>query len=127
MWAGNPRALLGITVPGFPNFFMCYGPNTNGGPGIMFQAECQARAIVRMLRRLERRGGRSIHTRRIALDRFVGWIDKENEKHLSAKYANCTNYEFAPSGRAVLAWPRSGGYYDFLTRVVPPIATVIRS
>ena len=25
-WAGEPRAYLGITVPGFPNFFMLYGP-----------------------------------------------------------------------------------------------------
>ena len=30
-WAGEPRAFLGITVPGFPNFFMLYGPGTNGG------------------------------------------------------------------------------------------------
>ena len=30
-WAGEPRAYLGITVPGFPNFFMLYGPGTNGG------------------------------------------------------------------------------------------------
>jgi 4-hydroxyacetophenone monooxygenase len=28
-WNGDPRAHLGITVPGFPNFFCMYGPNTN--------------------------------------------------------------------------------------------------
>src|SRR5205085_9301887 len=31
VWAGEPHAFLGITVPGFPNFFMLYGPGTNGG------------------------------------------------------------------------------------------------
>ena len=32
-WAASPRAYLGITVPGFPNLFLLYGPNTNGGTG----------------------------------------------------------------------------------------------
>ena len=32
-WAGFPRAYLGLTVPGFPNMFLIYGPNTNGGTG----------------------------------------------------------------------------------------------
>src|SRR5262249_38494630 len=31
-WAGEARAWLGMAVPGFPNFFIMYGPNTNGGP-----------------------------------------------------------------------------------------------
>ena len=30
-WNGEPRAFLGITVPEFPNFFILYGPGTNGG------------------------------------------------------------------------------------------------
>src|SRR5205814_9771081 len=28
-WDGDARAYLGITIPGFPNFFVLYGPNTN--------------------------------------------------------------------------------------------------
>ena len=30
-WNGEPRAFLGVTVPGFPNMFIIYGPGTNGG------------------------------------------------------------------------------------------------
>ena len=30
-WAGNPAAYMGLTVPHFPNMYMCYGPNTNIG------------------------------------------------------------------------------------------------
>jgi cation diffusion facilitator CzcD-associated flavoprotein CzcO len=125
-WDGNPRAVLGITVPGFPNFFMCYGPNTNGGPGLMFMAEIESKAIVKMLRRLERRGGKAIDTRPRALDRYVKWVDKENRKRNSARFAGCTNYDFAPKGRAVLLWPRSAGYYNMLSRVIPPVATFVR-
>ena len=32
-WAEVPRAYLGMSVPGFPNMFLIYGPNTNGGTG----------------------------------------------------------------------------------------------
>ena len=32
-WGDVPRAYLGVTVPGFPNLFLLYGPNTNGGTG----------------------------------------------------------------------------------------------
>src|SRR5690606_1373708 len=28
-WRDGAHAYLGMTVPGFPNFFMLYGPNTN--------------------------------------------------------------------------------------------------
>ena len=30
-WNGSPRAHLGVTVPGFPNFFILMGPNTGLG------------------------------------------------------------------------------------------------
>ena len=52
-WAGEPHAYLGITVPGFPNFFMLYGPGTNGGEIVIMlesQAEYAVRAIKRMIR-----------------------------------------------------------------------------
>src|SRR4029078_4457254 len=31
--AAQQRAYLGMSVPGFPNMFLLYGPNTNGGTG----------------------------------------------------------------------------------------------
>jgi cation diffusion facilitator CzcD-associated flavoprotein CzcO len=125
-WNDDPRAFVGMTVPGFPNFFMCYGPNTNGGPGIMFMAEQQAKAIVRILRRLERRRGKAIDTRPAALDRYIRWIDAANRKHMSARFTGCTNYDFAPGGRAVLLWPRSGAYYGAMTRILPPLGMTVR-
>src|SRR5690606_25533526 len=46
--AGNPRALLGMKVPGFPNLFRCYGPNTNivVNGSITFFSECEVRYIL---------------------------------------------------------------------------------
>lgn len=44
----DPRAYLGMAVPGFPNFLIMYGPNTNIGTGgsIFFQAENWSRYIA---------------------------------------------------------------------------------
>ena len=43
----GPQAYLGITVAGFPNFFMLYGPNTNlGGNSILYMLEGQIRYVL---------------------------------------------------------------------------------
>ena len=39
-WNKEPRALLGTAVARFPNFYMLYGPNSNGGE-IKVQLSCQ--------------------------------------------------------------------------------------
>ena len=51
-WQGNPQAYLGITVPGFPNFYCLYGPNTNivTGSSIIFGSECEMRYIMGCLK-----------------------------------------------------------------------------
>ena len=56
-WAGVPRAYLGLTVPGFPNLFLLYGPNTNGGTGsVIYTIEAAMQHVLAALRELERRG-----------------------------------------------------------------------
>jgi 4-hydroxyacetophenone monooxygenase len=51
LWgADDATAHLGITMPGFPNLFFTYGPNTNPvGGSYIFIAECQVRYIVDVL------------------------------------------------------------------------------
>src|SRR5690606_23332054 len=47
-WDGDARAYMGITVPGFPNFFMLYGPNTNivVNGSIIYFSECEVQYIL---------------------------------------------------------------------------------
>jgi 4-hydroxyacetophenone monooxygenase len=54
----EPRAYLGITVPGFPNFFCLYGPGTNlaHAGSIIFHSECQVRYVMGCLAALLRDG-----------------------------------------------------------------------
>ena len=54
MWGRRPYAYLGITVPGFPNLFIIYGPGTHlaHGGSLIFQSELQMRYINRCLEQL---------------------------------------------------------------------------
>jgi cation diffusion facilitator CzcD-associated flavoprotein CzcO len=55
-WENGAEAYLGLTVSGFPNLFMTYGPNTNlGHNSIIFMIECQTRYIVDCIEELKRR------------------------------------------------------------------------
>ena len=53
-WGDEAAAYLGITVPGFPNFFLMYGPGTNlaFGGSLIFNGECQMRYIMESIRLL---------------------------------------------------------------------------
>ena len=47
-WSELARAYLGLSVPGFPNMFLLYGPNTNGGTGsVIYTIEAGVRACDR--------------------------------------------------------------------------------
>lgn len=70
MWGERPAAYLGITVPGFPNFFCMYGPGTNlaSGGSLIFHSECQIRHIVGCLDLLLESGRTAIEPRPEAYD-----------------------------------------------------------
>ena len=53
-WGDDPSALLGITVPNFPNLFCIYGPGTNlaFGGSLIFHSECQVRYAMSCIQAL---------------------------------------------------------------------------
>jgi 4-hydroxyacetophenone monooxygenase len=64
-WGERPSAYLGITVPGYPNFFCMYGPGTNlaSGGSLIFHSECQMRYITQCLELLIEGGHLSLEPR----------------------------------------------------------------
>ena len=72
VWGRRPSAYLGITVPGFPNFFCLYGPGTNlaSGGSLIFHSECEVRYIMGCLDLMLSVDKRSMEPRR---DRFDHW------------------------------------------------------
>lgn len=125
-WHGEPWGFLGLTVPGFPNFLMMYGPNTNGGFSVMTQHEIQADALVRVVRRLRRGGGRPIDTRRGLATRVDRWIQQQITVRMSALTAGCHNYFHAATGKNVTQWPFSHTAYRLATRILLPLGLTHR-
>jgi 4-hydroxyacetophenone monooxygenase len=79
-WGGDARAYLGVSAPGFPNFFMLYGPNTNivVNGSIVYFSECGVRYILGLLGLLLGGGHGALDVRKDAHDEFNEQCDAEN-------------------------------------------------
>ncbi|WP_213453718.1 flavin-containing monooxygenase [Rhizomonospora bruguierae] len=116
-WGDRPRAYLGVTVPRFPNLFLIYGPNTNGGGSILAQQERQAEVMVWALKKLVQRGATSVDTSAEALDRWIRWVDQKLATDASAMEAGCTNYYHSGSGANATQWPGTHLRYFVMTKL----------
>ena len=113
-WGDDPMAFLGVTVPGFPNFFMMYGPNTNGG-GVVFLLEQQARFAARSIKLAQRLGARQVDVRPSFYRRYNVWLQK---KLRGTVFQTANNYFKSPTGRVVTQWPLTSFDYWFLSRLL---------
>ena len=79
-WAGDARAYLGVTIPGFPNLFCLYGPNTNIviNGSIVYFSECGVRYVLGCLELALRSGGGAVEVKRDVHDAFNEAVDGEN-------------------------------------------------
>lgn len=72
LWDGKPAAYNGVSVPGFPNFFMMAGPGTalaHAG-SVIFMLECQMRYIGAALRALAEQDKNTIEPTEQAYRRY---------------------------------------------------------
>jgi cyclohexanone monooxygenase len=114
-WSDGAYAYLGMAVPGFPNFFMLYGPNTNvGSNSVIFMLEAQARYIVRALTYMRGKRKPYIAVRPTTMAEFIAKIDKWMEG--TVWLTRCSNYFRAANGRVVTQWPRSARAFWGMTR-----------
>jgi len=106
-WApDNPKAHLGITVPGFPNLFCTQGPNTGLGHGgsAIFQSECQSRYIGACLAKMHNEQISSIEVKQSVQDDYVATVDAEHEKMIWTHQGMSTYYR-NDQGRVVTVMP----------------------
>ena len=114
-WRDGAYAYLGMAVPGFPNFFMLYGPNTNvGSNSVIFMLEAQARYIVRALVHMRHRRKSYVAVRRDVMADFIAKIDTWLAG--TVWLTRCHNYFRAANGRVVTQWPRSARAFWGMTR-----------
>jgi cation diffusion facilitator CzcD-associated flavoprotein CzcO len=103
VWRQGANAYLGMTVAGFPNLFVMYGPNTNLGSGsIIFQLESQMAYIADAVERLRRSGG-WLSVRPEVQQAF----DSEMQTRLSTSVwqTGCNNWYLDEHGRNTNNWP----------------------
>ncbi len=112
VWAGEPRAFLGMMVPGFPNFFMMYGPNTNSAPLVSFY-EAQARFAARAIRRLASRGAHDVQVSPAVAGRYDRWLQRALKRTV---WADADSYFRSATGRIVSQWPFNASLYLAATR-----------
>ena len=117
-WREGANAYLGMTVAGFPNLFVMYGPNTNLGSGsIIFQLESQMAYIADAVERLRRTGG-VLSVRREVQQSF----DSEMQSRLSTSVwqTGCHNWYIDEHGRNTNNWPGFTIEYRRRTRRLDP-------
>jgi cyclohexanone monooxygenase len=114
-WHEGAYAYLGMTVPGFPNFFMLYGPNTNvGSNSVIFMLEAQAHYVVRALKYMRRRKKSYVAVQAQAMADFIDKIDEWMDGTVWT--TRCNSYFRAANGRVVTQWPRSARDFWNMTR-----------
>ena len=115
-WAGGAEAYLGITVPGFPNMFLLYGPNTNHGTGSAIELiEAQARYAADAARLLATRAAERLEVRREVHDAFAREL---RERLDDSVWATCSSWYVTAEGRVTNQWPGTQTEYRRRTRAV---------
>ena len=108
-WRHGAEAYLGTVVPGYPNLFTLYGPNTNGTTSMIYILEAQAEFVRRLLDTMSRETIEAVEIKRGPHDAFNAEIQAALDTTVWA--ANCSNYFRHPSGKMVTQYPYSGSMF----------------
>lgn len=122
----NPRAHLGITVPEFPNLFLLYGPNTNGGHGgsAVYNSECQVRYSMMALREMIEREAEVVEVKREPFEDYNARVEAEHTQ-LVWTHPGVNNWYRNKAGRVVTNSPWRLCEYRNLTAEFKPEDYVI--
>ncbi|WIM94098.1 NAD(P)/FAD-dependent oxidoreductase [Actinoplanes oblitus] len=117
VWRDGAHAYLGMAVPGFPNMFLVYGPNTNtGNTSVVFFHEAQARWIAQAVRHL------SHHRNPLEVrPEIAAAYDAELQSRLAESvWTSCQSWYRTASGRVVTNWPGMASEYRRRTARLRP-------
>ncbi len=118
-WQGGAEAYLGMTVPGFPNMFMLYGPNTNlGHNSIVFMLECQAGYALQAVEALAQGDAASLDVRESRMRTYND--DLQSELDATVWASGCDNWYTNAGGKNTNNWPGWTLAYKQRTRTLEP-------
>ncbi len=114
-WREGAEAYLGISVSGFPNFFLLYGPNTNlGGNSIIYMLEGQIGYVASALRTLDEEGLDWIDVRPEVQRSFNTWVGAASRT--TVWESGCHSWYTTASGRNTNNWPDHTFLYRYRVR-----------
>jgi cation diffusion facilitator CzcD-associated flavoprotein CzcO len=120
-WQKRMTAYLGVTVRGFPNFFMLLGPNTGlGHNSVVLMIEAQVRYAVNCLKLMSRRKQRVIEVRPDIQQNFVEEIYRRMSTTVWQSGGCRSWYQDQKTGEITTLWPGSVIAYLRRTRSVSP-------
>ncbi|KAA8888897.1 NAD(P)/FAD-dependent oxidoreductase [Nocardia colli] len=115
-WRDGMEAYLGMTVAGFPNFFMIMGPNSGGGAqSILFLIESQVRYIVKCLQLMDNRGSTRLEVQDTVQRDFNDWLHSKLDRSVWVS-GGCHSWFLDHTGRNRQSWPGTGTSYWRATR-----------
>ena len=115
-WANGAEAYLGLTVPGFPNMFLLYGPNTNHGTGSAVEMlELETRYAVEAIGLIASGRAERLEVKPEVHERFVREMD---ERLAGSVWVGCASWYVTAEGRVTNNWPGSQTEYKRRTRTV---------
>ena len=125
-WDRSPRAYLGATVPGFPNFFILLGPNSIGINSVIFSLEAQIAYVMGALETMRERDVRRIEVRPEALESYVAECDRRSRGSVWTE-GGCKAYYTDETGRNFAIYPGFASEYRRRTRRFDPEPYVLEA
>lgn len=114
----DPRAYLGVSVPGFPNFFMLGGPNSFPGSGsFMYFMEVQMRYVRSLMTKMFELGIDAVDAREEANRKYNELVDRTHEQTVWTHPGMQTYYRNS-RGRVVFVMPFLNVEYWNMTKNV---------
>jgi cation diffusion facilitator CzcD-associated flavoprotein CzcO len=125
-WRDGIEAHHGISVAGFPNFFLLLGPNTGlGHNSVVFMIESQVQHVLSCLRLLAAQGGDTIEVKASAQRRFNDGIQRRLGRAVWSE-GGCTSWYLDADGVNRALWPGFSFEYWARTRRARRADYVIR-
>jgi cation diffusion facilitator CzcD-associated flavoprotein CzcO len=114
-WRDGAEAYKGISVSGFPNLFILYGPNTNlGHNSIIYMLESQFSYVLGCLELLRQQEARYLDVKAAVQQRFNQQIQARS--HRTIWEQGCSSWYKTASGKSTNNWPGYTFTYRLQTR-----------
>ncbi|PYH91890.1 flavin-binding monooxygenase [Aspergillus ellipticus CBS 707.79] len=107
-WKTTPENYLSLAVDEFPNFFICFGPNSSLGEGnLLLLAEKAIDYFTDCVQKMQRDNIRSMTVRKEAVERFTRFCDQYFSRTVYGEKCRSWYKGGKEEGRVIGVWPGS--------------------